>query len=178
MALLFTSLVGCDRVTVESSDTKDAERSEVMLNEASAQLGIPNIKNFREKKILKDIYEMRDKEIITYTYIHSEYTGKLIFVGQSVGYPIPYCTQYTSSEKMLWVKPANSIYNDSVDNRDYSREKMPQAEPNGLFMPTSADGTWVMMYDPATKVTKPCYFEPKITTLPFKLPDDSPALQK
>ncbi|HWQ60538.1 MAG TPA: hypothetical protein VN420_05355 [Candidatus Fimivivens sp.] len=49
---------------------------------------------------------------------------------------------------------------------------IPQADPNGLFKPASADGTWVMMLDPVNKKALPQYIEPKIATFTYKLPFD------
>jgi hypothetical protein len=46
---------------------------------------------------------------------------------------------------------------------------MPQADPNGLFMPESADATWVLMLDPLDRQVKPCYFEERVECFPFKL---------
>jgi hypothetical protein len=46
---------------------------------------------------------------------------------------------------------------------------LPQADPNGLFSPTSAEGTWVMCKDPKGGEVKPVYIEPRIVVSPFKM---------
>jgi hypothetical protein len=46
---------------------------------------------------------------------------------------------------------------------------LPQADPNGLFSPASAEGTWILMKDPNGKEVKPVYIEPRIIVSPFKL---------
>ena len=51
-----------------------------------------------------------------------------------------------------------------------------QADPNGLFAPASADGTWVMCLDPKTKEVKPVYIEPRVIVTPFELPEDEVAV--
>ncbi len=52
---------------------------------------MPGIKNFRERRLLKDIFEMRDQaDLSTYTYTYSEVTGKFSFFCNSIGYGLPY----------------------------------------------------------------------------------------
>jgi hypothetical protein len=45
---------------------------------------------------------------------------------------------------------------------------LPQAEPNGLFMPSSAEGTWLMLLDSKNE-PHPVYIEPRIIVSPFSL---------
>jgi len=140
---------GCTR----SSDTIQQEQQEKILAEGTAQTGMPAIKNFRERKLLKDIIELRDQEgLATYTYVWSDIQGKMIFFCNSFGYGIPYATQYTNPEKYI-----------------VNGATLPQADPNGLFSPGSAEGTWVMCKDPNGKDVKPVYVEPRIVVSPFKL---------
>jgi hypothetical protein len=49
---------------------------------------------------------------------------------------------------------------------------LPQPEPNGLFMPAAADGTWVMCLDPKDKAVKPVFVEPRVIVSPFPLTED------
>jgi len=46
---------------------------------------------------------------------------------------------------------------------------MPQADPNGLFMPEGLSATWVMLWDENTEEFRPVYFEPVIIVSPFIL---------
>lgn len=46
---------------------------------------------------------------------------------------------------------------------------MAQADPNGLFMPDAAEGTWILLKDPNGTEVKPVYVEPRIVVSPFKL---------
>lgn len=138
------------------SDRVQRQQSEKMLAEATAQTGMPAIKNFRERKLLKEILELRDQEgLVTYTYVYNEMQGKLIFFCSSVGYGIPYATQYTNPEKPI--RP------------DSFQTTIPQADPNGLFSPASAEGTWVLCKDPKGDKVAPVYVEPRIIVSPFKL---------
>lgn len=142
---------GCKHT--ESSDSKQNREQENILQEATAQTGMPAIKNFRERKLLKQILELRDQEgVLTYTYIVAEQTGKLVFLGETIGYGIPAATQYTNPQK--YVNQGTTL---------------PQADPNGLFSPESAEGTWIMLKDPKGKEVRPVYVEPRIIVSPFRL---------
>jgi hypothetical protein len=140
------------------SDQKQQAQQETLLQEGTAQVGMPNIKNFRERKLLKDILELRDQNgLITYTYLYNEMTGKKVFFCNSVGYGIPYATQFTNPQKQV--------------NDHYEAPVVQQADPNGLFSPASAEGTWVMCKDPHGSTTAPVYVEPRVIVTPFKLTD-------
>lgn len=148
-----------------SSNDLQRDAQERILAEGNAATGMPAIRNFREKKLLKDIYEMRDQaSFITYSYLFNEMQGKFVFLCQSIGYPIPYATEYTAPEAQQ-----RYTIKDKDDNWAYGTSRLPQADPNGLFSPASADGTWVLCKDPNSNQTKPVYVEPKVTTSPFKL---------
>lgn len=148
-ALAALSLAGC----TENSDEVQREQQERVLAEGTSQTGMPAIINFRERKIVKMLLEMRDQENLnTYTYIYAEQSGKISFFCNSVGFGIPYATQYTNPQKY--------VYSSGV--------VLPQADPNGLFMPSSAEATWVMCKSPKGGV-KPVYMEPKVIVSPFKL---------
>lgn len=155
IALALVPLTACDEHP--TSDDTQRVQQEKLLAEGTAQTGMPAIKNFRERKLLKQILELRDEAgLVTYTYVQSEMTGKLIFLCDSIGYGIPYATQYTSPQKYEW-KGQGAIVN------------LPQADPNGLFSPASADGTWVMCKDPNGSDVKPVFIEPRIVVSPFRL---------
>ena len=159
--ILIFSLTGCDP-SAPTADQVDASRQEDIQRNISASAGMPSIVNGREKKLLKDIYEMRDQSgLNTYTYLQSEYTGKLVFFCNSIGYGIPYSTQYSNPQKL--------VSNDGNAN-SYAHIPMPQAEPNGLFPPQSAEGTWIFAVAPDGKAV-PIYVEPKVVVLPFPAPD-------
>jgi hypothetical protein len=150
---------GCEEK--KTSDSIQREQQEVLLREGTSQIGMPAIKNFRERKLLKDIFELRDQSgLITYTYLYVAMTGKLVFFCDSIGYGIPYATQFTSPGKPYGYTGGSGVALTTV----------PQADPNGLFSPASADGTWVMCKDPSGKDVRPVYIEPHVIVSPFKLP--------
>lgn len=135
------------------------EQQERILQEGAAQVGMPAIKNFREKKLVKDNLELRDQEgLVTYTYLFSDMWGCVVLLGDTIGYPIPYAVQFTNPQKI---------------ERDtgHGFGILPQADPNGLFSPSSAEGSWTLMKDPKGKNVAPVYQEPRIIASPFKLPE-------
>lgn len=156
LALLGISLVGCEEYT-PSSDEAQRTQQERILKEGTAQTGMPNIKNFRERKLLKQILEMRDQDgLVTYTYTVPETTGRPVFLCNSIGYGLPAATQYTNPEK--------------TDYYSTGSVTLPQADPNGLFSPSSAEGTWVLCTDPSSSgKTRPVYVEPRVIVSPFRL---------
>lgn len=166
---------GCDpNPGPPSSDQLAHQQQESNLAQASRAVGLPAITNYTEKRLLKQLYEDRDDpKLVTYTYIQSAMTGQLTCLGKSIGYGIPYATEYSNPQQM--VNPSNYA-------QSYQSMLMDQAEPNGLFPPTSAQGTWVFLFDATTKTTQPLYVEPDVTVSRFPLrgpavakecPDDS-----
>jgi len=151
--------IGCVQ-SPKSSDQVQTQRTEQLAAEAASSVGIPAVKNFREMRLLKDIYELRDQDgLTTYSYVFSEQTGKLTLLCTSVGYALPYATQFSNPSKLVDGPAAG-----------YDIFQTPQAEPNGLFMPSSAEGSWVMCLDPTTKTTRAVYSEPRVIVSPFTLP--------
>lgn len=160
-SLLPLALAGCDEVTNNGSSDQIMQRQqEQLLQEGVSAVPLPAIKNFREKRLLTDILEMRDqKGLTTYTYIVAEMTGKLVLLGKSFGYGIPYSTQLSNPQK---IAEKNTYQSGSY-------AILPQAEPNGLFSPASAEGTWVIFAGPNGEEAAPVLIEPRIIVSPFPL---------
>jgi len=157
--MMFT---GCIEDT--SSDAQMKKQTEQAMREMNAQVGMPAIKNFQERKLAKMIFELRDQEnLITYAYIVNHMTGELVFIGKCIGFGLPYSVQYTNPEKIISYSENLTSYAGS------SPSTIPQADPNGLFMPDGLSATWLMMVDPATKKARPVYVEPQIIVSPFPL---------
>jgi hypothetical protein len=142
-----------------TTDDKQAAAQAQALEQAHAQIGMPAISDFHEKRMVKDLYELRDKPVPTHAYIFSEQRACLVYLGTSIGYGLPYATQYTSPTRLQGSCGSSCGY-----------MQVPQAEPNGLFMPTSAEGTWVMLKGPDGEV-KPVYIEPRVIVSPFRMLD-------
>jgi len=147
--LTVTVLAGCMPDTNSTSDSKTAKEQEALVEEGVNQTGMPAIVNFQERKLMKMIYEKRDQaDLITYTYI-VDMQGKRHFLTKSMGFGLPYGTQYSNPEKLTY------IYN-------HGYFTLPQAEPNSLFMPDSAAATWVMAIPPNGGEPQPMYVEDNI----------------
>lgn len=152
---------GCNE---ESTDSKQSKQTEKAMEELNRQVGMPNIINFQQKKLMKLVLELCDKEsMICYAYIKSDYRGELVFIGKCIGFGIPFSAQFTNPERIIrWGKNSNSYAGSSPST-------MPQPDPNGLFMPTSSSATWLMMINPETNKPSPVYLEPEIVVSSFPL---------
>lgn len=140
----------------QSADKLQADMQEVLIKEASSQTGMPAIKNFRERKLLKMIYELRDQEgLATYTYLVSQ-AGKVELLCHSVGYAISDATGYTNPDKV--VRDNSQVFG-----------TMTQAEPNGLYTPPSSESNWVMCIDPKSGAALPTLISARLVVLPYKL---------
>lgn len=162
----------------QSVDSKVKQQQDLQQKDLNNKIGLPDIKNWSEKSNMKYIYELRDKtDLICYLYTRSEVTGKYIYEGECMGYGIPYSTQYSNPEKAVDLEDETGEYHTGY----YELSTMPQAEPNGLFMPTSSSATWIIRLsnngEPQVE-----YYEPSIVVSPSKksrnlceewsLPDD------
>lgn len=165
IAVLFLTIsifliTGCNEEVKNTADKIQAKQTATAMKEAQRQVGMPNIVNYQQRKLMKMIYELCDKEdLICYAYIKSDYQGKLFFIGKCIGFGIPFSAQFTNPEKVVHRK----------EHQGGSFGTLPQADPNGLFMPTSSSATWLMMIDPKTNKPRPVYLEPEIVVSPFPL---------
>lgn len=158
--LLPLLLISCPGNKGESADNQIQKQTEALMRESvNATGGLPAIRNWTEKKLIKWIYELRDEsDLATWTYVQ-DLQGNLRFIGRSIGYGIPASVQYSNPEKLI-----------RADLGQYDGNMtMPQPEPNGLFMPDGLSATWIIMIDPRTKKPRPIYFEPTIVVSPFPL---------
>ena len=144
--------------TQPSADEIQKVQTEQSLGQANQQIGMPAIVNFQEKKLFKQIIELRDTEnLITYCYLMNEMNGTVgQFLGKGIGYGIPAATQYTNPEYI------------ARNSSQSGYAVLPQADPNGLFMPTQTSATWYMLLD-AKGVPHPVYIEPLIIVSPIPL---------
>jgi hypothetical protein len=144
------TLIGCE----DSSDTKARTQQEQILQQANDQVGLPNITNFFEKKLLKHVLELRDdSKLVCYAYTQNKATGKFIYMGKCIGFGIPYGTEYTNPQK-------NVGSNGAV---------ISQADPNALFSTGGTQATWVDFIDDNGK-EQVAYAEPDMFIYQTKLP--------
>jgi hypothetical protein len=147
-------LTGC---TAQSdSDRVQQLQQQKILNEGTTQTGMPNIHNFFERKMMKRVLEKRDNPDLT-TYVYTQtMNGKFVYIGRAVGYGLPYSTQYTNPMKL--------------DGNSSSYVTVPQADPNGLFSPSSADATWILLVNEDTNENEIMYLEPNAVITESKMP--------
>lgn len=155
-----TLLVGCNEQE-QTADDRMNQQQEQMSSEGNRIVGgLPNVKNFFRKKTVKAIIEAVDNDkLINYAYMMAEGTGKLVYLGRCQGYAISSSTQYTNPQKAETYSGRGS----------WSIVTLPQADPDGLFSPSSAEGSWLLLIDPATNEPKATYFEPRLIVSPFPL---------
>ena len=144
------ALSACD----ETSDQKQASQQENIKQQAVNSVGMPAITNFAEMRMMKQILELRDQNVATTTY-YLDMAGKRHKLCDSVDFGLPYATQFTNPQRVTT-----------------GGHVIAQADPNGLFSPASADGTWILCVDPRTHKPMPLYVEPRVIVTPFELPQD------
>lgn len=116
------------------------QRTKQQALRAEREVPPPAINNFREKRTLHLILEMRDQGLTTFTYT-TNLAGDLIHVCDSIGYPIPYATQSTNPERIWMESNYKGVGNSSYDDVGGT---IPMEEPNGLFIPSSATATYAI----------------------------------
>ncbi len=156
--VLAIALAGCD-ASAESSTQIERRQQEQLSKQAAVVVGMPAIINFTEKRQLKAILELRDTaNLVTYTYtLDLNSKRHKVCPTTSSGFGIPYATQYTNPQQ---------AFGDSY----HALATLPQADPNALFSPASADGTWVLCLHPVTKELAPTYVEPRVVVYLFEMP--------
>lgn len=145
----------------DSSESRLSVRQEQQLEQSTAKVGIPYLPNARELRLAHDIYELRDKPVPTYVYVFANMRGCFVYMGPAIGYPIPYAAQMTAPR----VSYATAVKSPTISVNAHGDD---QAEPNGLFMPSSAEGTWIMVPDGKGGV-EARYFEERINVMQSRL---------
>jgi hypothetical protein len=146
-------------VRTSTADDKLNDAQEQLMDEAFRQVGMPNIMNYTQRKTLKWIQELCDQEkLINYAYTFSEMTGKYTYIGQCYGFALPFSTQFTNPEKVEYHSAGGYT-------------QTPQADPNGLWMPSSSEASWIIMLDKNGK-PHPSYSEPRLYISAYPLDDD------
>ena len=152
-------LVGCIEDRGGQGAKREAIATEQLMDQASTAVGMPAIRNFNEKRLLKMLYELRDNPaLVTYSY-YVDLNGNThkVCPETSIGFGIPFSAQFTAPSR------------DSAFANGGTLTVM-QPEPNGLYMPDSTSATWIMCLDPKSGDAVPVYVEPMVivTTIPLK----------
>ena len=159
LVVTFMASAACNENPIPAADQLQKQATDKMAAEAHKAVGMPDVTNWQEKKLARDIAELRDKaDLPTWTYI-IDMNGKRHLLGRSLGYGLPYSVRFTNPEKLVTGGTANS----------YWAVTLPQPEANGLFMPEGLSATWVLLLNPKTGKPEPVYVEPEIVVSPFEL---------
>jgi hypothetical protein len=141
------------------SDDKFEAAVEAQVQAIQAKHGTPAIVNGRDYLTTKEMYEYRDRaNFATFSYLQDN-RGKFHCAGLSVGYPMPASVQISNPRK--YVQSSSS----------YGILTLPQAEPNGLFMPDGLSATYQKIINPNTGEVSLGYFEDDLIVLPYELPN-------
>jgi len=134
---------------------------ETQLMEGVRQVPLPAITNWTERRAVQYLYELRDDpNFTTYSYLFVPMTGQFVLLCNSVGFGINASIQMANPEAIV-----------EMDLGQYRGQgTLPQAEPNGLFMPEGLAATYVMCVDEENESIEPMYVEPELIVTPFPLP--------
>ncbi len=144
-----------------TSDKQMSKTVEQQNKQIDAMVGYPSVVNGFEKRQVRMLYELRDNpEYRTWSYIVT-LDGKFVFICDSIGYGINASIQFSNPQKVI-------DYEDIVGSRvEANVGLIPQAEPNGLFMPEGLSATYVMCLD--GEEVKPVYVESEVLVSPFEM---------
>lgn len=144
-------LTGCS--DGETNRQKEEAYQDELMLQASSEVGMPEITEFYEKKMAKEILELRDdSSLVCYAYSKNDMSGKYVYLGKCMGFGLPYSTQYTNPEQYT------------------SGGTLPQADPNGLYSGDGLAATWLMMIDETTGERSISYNENDVVVQQTKIP--------
>ena len=163
VVLSLGAMVGCTDIESGTKEIASAESEYTadLMKQINDEIGMPEITEFYEKKLAKEVLELRDdSKLVCYAYTYSPYTGKFIYLGKSIGYGIPYSTQYTNPEVMRTGGNSSGYWGATIK----------QADPNGLYSGDGLSATWLQMIDEETGSASVFYYEPTIVVSQTKMP--------
>lgn len=152
---LSLTLFGCRQIDSSNSNNVQTQQQEQLSQQSNAVVGMPAIHNFAEKNWMKMILEKRDDpKMATHTYV-LDMQGHYHKICDSLGYGLPYTTQFTNPQRFEYY----------YSGGHYLVGTLPQADPNGLYPPAQADGTWIMCLSDDKKDVDVQYIEDHVAVL-------------
>lgn len=142
-------LAGCDANSQESQSVREQQQQYV------TGQPVPQFDWSLERHVMVELYKARNSAVSTYSVVYSQYRGSISFACPSIGYPIPGGTQLTNPDAYYATGAV-----------------LPQAEPNGLFSPTTSAGTYVMCVNTDGSIS-PVYIEENVMTFPYPVTTDA-----
>lgn len=140
------------------------EKDQVKTNQIMADLGqtqpMPKISYSQTRASLIKILELEGNVTATWT-VERSMDGRVLTVFPSIGYPIPGGTSLTNPQQI-------TCRSYSTTSSAYSCGTIGQAEPTGVFPPTTSEGTRVIQILPdGSKVV--FYSEGKLSTYAYPI---------
>ena len=145
---------GCTTRTPTGAAAQENAQQDLQMQQFLRNPPVPSFDWSLERHMLIQLYAARQKATNTFSVVQSEFTGKILWSCPSMGFPLPYATQLTNPFQAQWAYHGGE---------GVAGIPIGQQEPNGLFTPPSADGTWVPCVDEKGRIT-PVYEERKVTT--------------
>jgi hypothetical protein len=151
--LLLANQGGCEaQPKPTSAQATEQHMQNLQMEQFLRNQPVPSFDFSLERHILIKLYGARQRATNTFSVVQSPFTGKVLWSCASIGFPLPYATQLTNPQQVQWKGGLH----------EYSSAVLAQQEPNGLFTPASAEGTWVPCVDEKGNLT-PVYEEKKVT---------------
>ena len=147
---------GCQQTDRNSAARREQTQQNAQQDHMLRTQPVPAFQWSLERHLAIEIYKARQRQVPTTSLVQSDFTGKVMWQCDSIGFPLPYATQLTNPQQAL-----NFGTNVGVTS-------VGQAEPNGLYSPASADGTWVPCVDEKGNIA-PVYEERKVSVFPRKV---------
>jgi hypothetical protein len=148
---LLVSMTACETTTVGVEATQQAIGIRPLLQNQP----VPDLGGWSfPRQVVIDTYVATNKIVGTYTYELLPYTGQILFICSSLGYPVMGGTQLTNP----MARDTNSQYAVSVGN----------PEPNGLYAPSSGAGTLITCVS-KDGTASPVYWEDNVFALSYPI---------
>ena len=164
LAMFACTAEDCSTQPTPTANQVEAQRQEIITREGNQSVGMPNITMYSEKRQLKEIFELRDRAITTFSYTQ-DMNGNLHFFCNSIGYGLPASTQFDNPQQ---VERHTGEYGGG-------NVVIAQPDPNGLYSPSSSEATWVFCVNPKTHKAVPVYVEPRVIVSPFEMTSNTGA---
>jgi hypothetical protein len=159
LILVTLFLAGCGNREPSAEEQDQADTNQIMSDLGKTQ-PIPKISYSQTRASLIKILELEGKVTATWT-VERAMDGRILTIFPSIGYPIPGGTSLTNPQQLTcqyYYRAAGS----------YTCGTIGQAEPTGVFPPTTSEGTRVIqVLKDGSKVV--FYSEGKLSTYAYPI---------
>lgn len=157
LIMIVVLTISACNVEEPQSVENDRKATEKSLEQYSKQVPVPSFSFPFVRYVIGKILELQNAQISTFTYVYSDYQGKIVWSCPSIGYPIPGGTQMTNPEQVV----------SGTDSENFEGAvTIPQAEPSGVYSPDTSAGTNILcVWEDGTVYN--WYEERAVSTVPF-----------